>query len=113
MTETTENATEQGFASQTADTALCHWTWARGGTAVVARTDGNTLTTHSTVAYPPGAPLLATTGNHELYEMKVRTCKKLPSGAFELSGKLVNATRPTRERLVSAVRARNERDGSP
>lgn len=81
------------------------WNWIRGGSAVVTHIEGDALVVHSTVAYPPGAPLAATSRNDVEFEMKVRTCRKLPSGAFEISGKLVNATRPLRERLVAAVAA--------
>ncbi len=82
---------------------LTQWTWERGGSAVVLVSDALTLTVHSTVAYPPGAPLNATSASGVSFEMKVRSCKKLTSGAFEITGKLVNATRPLRETLVAAV----------
>jgi hypothetical protein len=83
------------------------WSWARGGNASVTSIDGDALTVHSTVAFPPGAPLSALSANRVTFEMKVRTCRKLPSGAFEISGKLVNATRPLREKLIAAVAAKD------
>jgi hypothetical protein len=83
------------------------WTWARGGSASVASIDGDGLVVHSTVAFPPGAPLVALSDNRVTFEMKVRTCRKLATGAFEIAGKLVNATRPLREQLIAAVAARN------
>jgi len=79
------------------------WTWARGGSACVVTLQGEMLTVHSTVAFPPGAPLVAQSDNHVTFEMKVRTCRKLASGAFEISGKLVNAPRQLRERLAAAL----------
>lgn len=81
------------------------WSWVRGGNANVVSIEGDALTVHSTVAFPPGAPLAALSANRVTFEMKVRTCRKLPSGAFEISGKLVNATRPLREKLTVAVAA--------
>lgn len=83
------------------------WTWVRGGQAQVAATDGTSLTVHSTVAYPPGAPLVANSVTRVTFEMKVRSCRKLPSGQFEITGKLVNATRPLRDRLVGALALRS------
>lgn len=85
--------------------ALIRWTWNRGGNATVVRLDEQALIVHSSVAYPPGAPLVATSAAGQVFEMKVRSCRKLPTELFEVSGKLVNATRPVRELLVSAVRA--------
>lgn len=83
------------------------WTWTRGGNATVCSSDGNSVTVHSTLAFPPGAPLVALSACQTTFEMKVRTCRKLASGYFEISGKLVNATRPLRERLVAAVGAKD------
>jgi hypothetical protein len=83
--------------------ALIRWTWNRGGTAIVVRLDEQALVVHSSVAYPPGAPLVATSAEGQVFEMKVRSCRKLPTESFEVSGKLVNATRPVRELLWSAV----------
>lgn len=88
---------------QAADTALIQWTWQRGGNAVVVDSDGVTLTVHSTIAYPPGAPLNAISQSGVAFEMKVRSCKKSTAGTFEITGKLVNATRPLRATLVAAV----------
>lgn len=82
------------------------WTWVRGGSARVVSMEGEALTVHSTAAFPPGAPLSALSANHVTFEMKVRTCRKLASGAFEITGKLVNATRPLRELLLAAVAAK-------
>lgn len=82
------------------------WTWAQGGNAHVVSMDGEALTVHSSAAYPPGAPLRALSANQVTFEMKVRTCRKMASGAFEISGKLVNATRPLRELLTAAVVAK-------
>lgn len=93
------------FSPASGDT---EWTWVRGGEAQVAATDGITLTVHSTVAYPPGAPLVANSVTSVTFEMKVRSCRKLPSGQFEITGKLVNATRPLREQLVSALALRSK-----
>lgn len=82
---------------------LTTWTWERGGTAsVVAVTDG-ALVLWSTVAYPPGAPLIAKSAVGVTFEIKVRSCKKSASGPYEISGKLVNATRELRETLAAAV----------
>lgn len=89
--------------ARTADPALVQWNWQRGGHAVVVDSDGVTLTVHSTTAYPPGAPLNATSTSGVAFEMKVRSCKKLPAGTFEITGKLVNATRPLRASLIEAV----------
>lgn len=79
------------------------WTWVRGGQARVVATDGVSLTVHSSIAYPPGAPLVANSATRVTFEMKVRSCRKLPTGQFEITGKLVNATRPLREQLVQAL----------
>lgn len=83
------------------------WTWQRGGSATVINLDGDSLTVHSTVAFPPGAPLSALSQNRLTFEMKVRTCRKLQLGMFEITGKLVNATRSRREQLNSAVTAQS------
>lgn len=97
---------EANGASSNSESNDARWTWARGGSALVSAISGEMLTVQSTVAYPPGAPLVAQSDNQVTFEMKVRTCRKLPSGEFEISGKLVNAPRPLRERLACAV-ARN------
>ncbi len=70
---------------------------------MVRVSDGLTLTVHSTVPYPPGAPINATSASGVPFEIKVRSCRKLTSGSFEITGKLVNATRPLRETLVAAI----------
>lgn len=103
MTDSSSNLTN-AIDCRAAD---ARWTWTRGGTASVSAIDGDALTVCSTAAYPPGAPLTAVSDNRVTFEMKVRTCRKLASGEFELLGKLVNATRPLREQLAAAVVAKD------
>lgn len=79
------------------------WTWQRGGSATVVRVDGLHVEVHSTTPYPPGAPLVARSNSGTSFEVKVRGCRKLPSGAFAISGSLVNLTRDLRVALSDAL----------
>ena len=90
-------------SSTHARTKLISWTWERGGTASVVALEDGALLLRSTVAYPPGAPLIAKSADGVTFEIKVRSCKKLASGPYEISGKLVNATRELRETLAAAL----------
>lgn len=82
---------------------LKEWTWERGGTASVVALEDGSLVLWSTAAYPPGAPLIAKSKAGVKFEIKVRSCKKTAAGPYEITGKLVNATRELRETLAAAV----------
>jgi hypothetical protein len=79
------------------------WSWERGGTATVVRVDGLHVEVHSSTPYPPGAPLIAANEQGTRFEIKVRGCRKLPSGQFAITGSLVNLTRDLRVQLLAAL----------
>lgn len=91
--------------------AVLEWTWHRGGTATVTRLNGLQLELHSTSPYPPGSPLVATSGAGTTFEVKVRACRKLPTEQFAISASLVNLTRDLRAGLEAALAATPARHG--
>ena len=84
------------------------WVLEKGGEARVVETDGDYITLESTRAFPPGSPLTARgEGTSEApgntYRVKVRGSRRVAEGLFRVEGRLVNLSRPERERLVSSV----------
>jgi len=84
------------------------WLLEKGGEARVVETDGDFITLESTRAFPPGAPLVARSeGTGEApghdYRVKVRGSRRVSEGLFRVEGRLVNLSRPERERLLGSV----------
>jgi hypothetical protein len=84
------------------------WVLEKGGEARVVETNGDYITLESTRAFPPGAPLVGVSeGNAEApgsqYRVKVRGSRRIAEGLFRVEGRLVNLSRPERERLLSSV----------
>lgn len=76
-------------------------TWAKGGTATVLAAEGENVTLRSTIPSPPGARLDATfdAEPRAALRVKVHGSKKEGDGSFTIKGRLVDATRETRERV--------------
>ena len=88
--------------------------WAKGGTASVLTVSTDTVTLKSTIPSPPGsrleATLLAGTAEAEppvALKIKIFGSKLEPDGSFTLKGRVLEATRALRARLVTLV-ARTE-----
>lgn len=90
------------------DQTVLAWTWQRGGTATLVRIDGLHIEVHSSTPYPPGAPLHASSQAGTQFEIKVRGCRKLPTGVFAITGSLVNLTRDARLQLSAALAEKSE-----
>lgn len=72
----------------------------RGGTARLLETDGDKTTLLCPIASPPGSTLTgAVEGVAAEFQLKVKSCKK-EGDAFRIEGRLRNATRELRERLL-------------
>jgi hypothetical protein len=75
--------------------------WAKGGTATVLAAEGENVTLRSTIPSPPGSRLEATfeAEPRTAVRVKVHGSKKEEDGSFTIKGRLVDATRETRERV--------------
>lgn len=73
----------------------------QGGTAFLVETDGDKTVVASPLPSPPGSTLAATVEDvaGEL-QVKVKSCRK-DGELFRIEGRLRNATRELRERLLS------------
>ena len=82
-------------------------TWAKGGSASFVSAEGENVTLRSTIPSPPGSRLEATFDDEPKspVRVKVHGSKKEEDGSFTIKGRLVDATRETRER-VSALAQR-------
>jgi hypothetical protein len=80
--------------------------WTQGGTATIDKLDGESIELSSTRAFAPGSRPegTATIGGNTLpFWMKVHGSRRQKDGTYRVSGRLLNATRETRERLKEAV----------
>ena len=77
--------------------------WAKGGTATFLSAEGENVTLRSTIPSPPGSRLEATFDAEpkSALRVKVHGSKKEEDGSFTIKGRLVDATRETRERVQS------------
>jgi hypothetical protein len=78
--------------------------WDKGGTAEVHAADQENVTLRSTIPSPPGSRLDATLGGATKVRIKVHGSKREEDGTFTIKGRLVDATRETREKVAAAVR---------
>lgn len=69
---------------------------------------GERVELHCSKPSAPGTPLFGLTSDGVRYEIKVRTCKKLTDEPllYWVEGRLQNATRAMRERLVAELEQR-------
>ena len=76
--------------------------WKKGGTASVVAADGENVTLRSTIPSPPGSRLEATFIDEPTTPLRVKVhgSKKEEDGSFTIRGRLVDATRETRERVA-------------
>ncbi len=87
-----------------------HLAWAKGGTATFVSLDGEQVVLRSTTSAPPGARLeadlvagLAEGEARPRVKVKSHGSKKEEDGTFTLKGRLVDANRALRERLVGLL----------
>lgn len=75
--------------------------WTKGGTASFLAADGENVTLRSSIPSPPGSRLDATFTDEPktALRVKVHNSKREDDGSFTLRGRLVDATRETRERV--------------
>ena len=75
--------------------------WAKGGTASFLSAEGENVTLRSSIPSPPGSRLDATFTDEQktALRVKIHGSKKEEDGSFTLKGRLVDATRETRERV--------------
>ena len=77
---------------------------ARGGTARLVSTDGESVTVLSSVSAPPGTPLEGELEGTS-YRIKVRACRRTdedPDLPFRIEGRFQNLSRAQRERVTRA-----------
>jgi len=79
--------------------------WAKGGTASFVAAQGESVTLRSTIPSPPGSRLDATFADEPKTQLrvKVHSSKKQDDGSYTITGRLVDATRETRERVAALV----------
>ena len=79
--------------------------WAKGGTASFVAASGENVTLRSTIPSPPGSRLDATFADEPKTSLRVKVhgSKKEDDGSFTIRGRLVDATRETRERVQALV----------
>jgi hypothetical protein len=75
--------------------------WAKGGTATFVAAEGENVTLRSTIPSPPGSRLDATFDDDPKTPLRVKVhgSKKEEDGSFTIKGRLVDATRETRDRV--------------
>lgn len=72
----------------------------QGGTARVLETDGDRTVVLSPIASPPGSTLAGTlSGVTAEFQLKVKSCRR-EGDTFRIEGRLRNATRELKERLL-------------
>jgi hypothetical protein len=81
--------------------------WAKGGEASFTSAEGENVTLRSTIPSPPGSRLDATfiSEPQTALRVKVHGSKKEDDGSFTIKGRLVDATRETRERVQALVQS--------
>ena len=80
--------------------------WERGGDAVLVTLIGDAIVMRSSIPSPPGSRLRGplSVASAELH-MKVHSSKRQSDGTFLLEGRLIDATRELRARLLASVDA--------
>jgi len=80
-------------------------TWTKGGTATFLTAEGENVTLRSSIPSPPGSRLEATFDAEPktAVRVKVHGSKKEEDGSFTIKGRLVDATRGTRDRVHALV----------
>ncbi|MDB4942581.1 MAG: hypothetical protein JWP97_2115 [Labilithrix sp.] len=83
-----------------------HVTWAKGGSASFTVVDDDEVTLRSSIPSPPGSRLEGTLAGAEpaAVKVKIHTSKREADGSFMLRGKLLEASRPLRDRVASLLR---------
>jgi hypothetical protein len=83
-------------------------TWKDGGTAAIEELDGERIQLSSTRAFAPGSrPEGTVSAGNAPFWMKVHGSRRQADGTYRVAGRLLNATRETRERLKEAVSGPN------
>jgi hypothetical protein len=85
-------------------------TWQQGGTATIEELDGERLQLSSTRAFAPGSRPEGTVSIGEAqspFWMKVHGSRRQDDGAYRVTGRLLNVTRETRDKLKEAVSGSN------
>jgi hypothetical protein len=78
--------------------------WSKGGEASVLQADDDKVAVRSTVPSAPGSRLEGALPSGGALRLKVARCKA-EDGAFRIEGKLLDATRATRDEVAGLVRA--------
>jgi hypothetical protein len=70
-------------------------TWAKGGSAEITAIEGDAVTILSTTPAPPGARIegRAALEGDVAIKVKVHGSKRMPDGAFVITGRMLDATR--------------------
>jgi hypothetical protein len=82
-----------------------HLVWAKGGTASLLTVAQDNVTLRSSISSPPGARLDAALAADPSVTLKIKIhgSKLQPDGSFTLKGRVLEATRALRERLLALV----------
>jgi hypothetical protein len=80
-----------------------HILWTKGGHAEVVSVEGDGIVLRSTTPAPPGARLEAKLAAEPTAPVKVKShgTHKEADGSFTLKGRLIDATRDLRDRLIA------------
>lgn len=80
-----------------------HITWSKRGSARVLAASDDEITLRSSVPAPPGARLegVLVAPPEEPVRVKSHGSKREDDGSFTIKGRLLDATRPLRERLAA------------
>ncbi|MCC6552364.1 MAG: hypothetical protein IT372_04995 [Polyangiaceae bacterium] len=83
--------------------AAAHVRWAKGGEAEVTALAGDRLRVRSTISSAPGSPLEGSlVASGKLVRLKVARCRR-EGDAFEIEGRLIDATRELRAEVAGLV----------
>ena len=75
--------------------------WTKGGEAIVVALADDAITLRSTIPSPPGSRLEGTLlVGGEPIRIKVHSSKRQEDGGFVLEGRVLDATRAVREKLL-------------
>ncbi|MBX3187641.1 MAG: hypothetical protein KF819_11525 [Labilithrix sp.] len=81
-----------------------HLAWAKGGEASFLTVDDDAVTLRSTIPSPPGSRLEGKLASGDTpIKIKIHGSKLEPDGSFTLKGRLLDASRGTRDRVASLV----------
>jgi hypothetical protein len=79
-----------------------HVAWSKGGEADLTALEGERVRLRSTVSSAPGSRIEGTLGTGTLIRVKVARCRQ-DAGAFEIEGRLLDATRSVRGELAALL----------